>query len=176
MLAAADQPMMETARTGVSAAAFPDILRAHQSMVFSIALHYLHDRAVAEEIAQDVFLQLYRQLPKLESETHAAHWLRRATSHRCIDQVRRKKFQPQVSLDAVAEPSASSDPSSALLSERLRKLIASLPEKPRMVMVLRYQEDVMPEEIARILDMPVRTVKSHLQRSITLLREKMNRR
>jgi RNA polymerase sigma-70 factor (ECF subfamily) len=54
-------------------------------------------------------------------------------------------------------------------------LVASLPEKPRMVMVLRYQEDLMPEEIAGVLDMPVRTVKSHLQRSLAMLREKFDR-
>jgi RNA polymerase sigma-70 factor (ECF subfamily) len=43
------------------------------------------------------------------------------------------------------------------------------------VMVLRYQEDLMPEEIARILEMPVRTVKSHLQRSLAMLRDKIGR-
>jgi len=62
-----------------------------------------------------------------------------------------------------------------MLNERLRALVATLPEKPRMVMVLRYQEDVMPEEIAQILGMPVRTVKSHLQRSLAMLREKIQR-
>jgi RNA polymerase sigma-70 factor (ECF subfamily) len=44
-----------------------------------------------------------------------------------------------------------------------------------MVMVLRYQEDLMPEEIASLLEMPVRTVKSHLQRSLAMLREKIDR-
>ena len=61
------------------------------------------------------------------------------------------------------------------MSRRLRQLIATLPENPRMVMVLRYQEDLMPEEIAALLEMPVRTVKSHLQRSLTILREKIER-
>jgi RNA polymerase sigma-70 factor (ECF subfamily) len=61
------------------------------------------------------------------------------------------------------------------LSRRLRQLIATLPENPRMVMVLRYQEDLMPEEIAALLEMPVRTVKSHLQRSLAILREKIER-
>jgi len=50
----------------------------------------------------------------------------------------------------------------------LRKLVATLPEAPRMVMVLRYQEDLEPAEIAAALEMPVATVKSHLQRSLAL--------
>jgi len=62
-----------------------------------------------------------------------------------------------------------------MLRERLRKLVQSLPEKARTVMILRYQEDLDPEEIARTLEMPVRTVKSHLQRSLALLREKLSR-
>ena len=57
-------------------------------------------------------------------------------------------------------------------SRRLRALIASLPEKQRIAMILRFQEDLMPEEIAKILDVPVRTVKSNLQRaSLAMLRE-----
>jgi len=62
-----------------------------------------------------------------------------------------------------------------MLTRRLERLVGSLPEKPRMVMILRYQEDLSPVEIAEVLDMPVRTVKSHLQRSIELLREKLRR-
>ena len=63
-----------------------------------------------------------------------------------------------------------------MLGAALRRLIASLPEAPRMVMILRYQEDLDPSEIAAILQMPVGTVKSHLQRSLALLREKLERR
>jgi RNA polymerase sigma-70 factor, ECF subfamily len=62
-----------------------------------------------------------------------------------------------------------------MLNRRLRAMLGSLPETPRMVMVLRYQEELMPEEIAKVLEMPVRTVKSHLQRSLAMLREKIGR-
>jgi len=54
--------------------------------------------------------------------------------------------------------------------------VSSLPEKARIVVVLRYQEDLTPTEIAEILDMPVNSVKSHLRRSLALLREKMSSR
>ena len=61
------------------------------------------------------------------------------------------------------------------LSQRLRQLVASLPEKPRMIMILRYQEDLNPEEIAELLTIPLGTVKSQLQRSLAILREKVTR-
>jgi RNA polymerase sigma-70 factor (ECF subfamily) len=78
-------------------------------------------------------------------------------------------------LDDAPTPSVNGEPEDHFLNRRLQSLIASLPEKPRMVMILRYQEDLMPEEIASMMDMPVRTVKSHLQRSLAMLREKIDR-
>jgi len=154
---------------------FGDVLRTNQKMVFSIAYHFLRDQTAAEEVAQDVFLQLYRCFEELKTNDHATFWLRRVTSNRCIDYVRKRKVQAAIALDDAPEPSVSAETGDPMLNRRLRALIASLPETPRLVMVLRYQEDLMPEEIAKTLDMPVRTVKSHLQRSLAMLREKIGR-
>jgi RNA polymerase sigma-70 factor, ECF subfamily len=153
---------------------FAEVLRANQSMVFSLAYHFLRDRGAAEEVAQDVFLRLYSKLDDLENAKHVAFWLRKVTSNRCIDYVRKRKLQFTIALEEADEPAVqqAGDP---LLSRRLRQLVATLPEKPRMAMVLRYQEDLTPEEIAEVLEMPVRTVKSHLQRSLAILREKIER-
>jgi RNA polymerase sigma-70 factor (ECF subfamily) len=154
---------------------FADAVKKNQSMVFSIAYHFLRDWTAAEEVAQDAFLQLYRNYEQLESDAHVTFWLRRVVSNRCVDYARRRIRQPTVALDDAPEPSAVAEHGDPLLNRKLRQLVASLPEKPRMVMVLRYQEDLMPEEISKILDMPVRTVKSHLQRSLAMLREKVER-
>jgi RNA polymerase sigma-70 factor (ECF subfamily) len=154
---------------------FAGVLRAQQSMVFSIAYHFLRDRSAAEEVAQDVFLQLHKHFEELKNDAHVSFWLRRVASHRCIDYVRKRKTQAAISLDDAPVPSVSGEPQDHFLNRRLQSLIGSLPEKPRMVMVLRYQEDLMPEEIASVMDMPVRTVKSHLQRSLAMLREKIDR-
>jgi RNA polymerase sigma-70 factor, ECF subfamily len=168
----ATEPAMQDAAEKQTFAA---TLRRHQAMVFSIALHFLHDATAAEEVAQDVFLELFKRQGELENEAHVTFWLRRVTSHRSIDYLRKRKVHSAVALEDVPEPSVKAEPGDVLMSRRLRSLIASLPEKPRMVMVLRYQEELMPEEIARILEMPVRTVKSHLQRSLAMLREKVGR-
>jgi len=159
----------DTAGTG-----FADIVRRYQSMVFSIARHFLGDPSAAEELAQDVFLQLHSSLKDLKSDEHVKFWLRKVTGHRCIDH-RRRRRPPQVSLDETPEPSAPQNSADPLLARRLRQYVASLPEKPRLVVILRYQEDMLPEDIAEILAMPVATVKSHLQRSLAILREKVTR-
>jgi RNA polymerase sigma-70 factor (ECF subfamily) len=154
---------------------FAEVLRANQSMVFSMAYHFLRDRGSAEEVAQDVFLRLYRKFEELGDEKHLTFWLRKVTSHRCIDYVRKRGSQFTIALEETAEPPAIERHGDPLLSRRLRQLIAALPENPRMVMVLRYQEDLTPEEIAEVLEMPLGTVKSHLQRSLAILREKIER-
>jgi RNA polymerase sigma-70 factor (ECF subfamily) len=153
---------------------FADIVRRYQSMVFSIAQHFLADRSAAEELAQDVFLKLHATVPSLKSEEHLKFWLRKVTAHRCIDHQRRRKL-PQVSLDEAPEPASPAQSSDPLVARKLQQFVASLPEKPRLIVILRYQEDMLPEDIAQVLSMPVATVKSNLQRSLALLRDKVTR-
>src|SRR5215472_6493126 len=171
-----DRQVMEVETAAQAECDFEDLVREHRAMVFSVAYHFLHDRDLAEEIAQEVFLSLHRNLSGLQSGAHAAFWLRKVAVQRSIDAARRKMRRPQVALEDVAEPSVRPGPGDPLLGELLRKLIATLPESPRMAMVLRYQEDLDPAEIAEVMGIPLGTVKSHIQRSLALLREKLARR
>jgi RNA polymerase sigma-70 factor, ECF subfamily len=155
---------------------FEKLVREHQSMVFSIALRFLRDRALAEELAQDVFLQLFEKLPELESGDHIKFWLRRATCHRAIDESRRRKHRPKTSLDEIREPAARMVENDPFMSEILRKLVVALPEKARAIVLMRYQEDLEPTEIAKVLNMPASSVKSLLHRSLKLLRGKVTTR
>jgi RNA polymerase sigma-70 factor, ECF subfamily len=155
---------------------FADLVQEHQAMVFSMACRFLRNRALAEEIAQDVFLQLYRKLPTLESPHHVLYWLRSVTANRLIDHARRQQRRPQLPLDDAPEPAAPANDHDPLLSDTLRQLVAALPENARLVMILRYQEDLDPMDIAATLDMPLATVKSHLSRSLAVLREKLSRK
>jgi RNA polymerase sigma-70 factor, ECF subfamily len=155
-------------------------MREHQSMVFSIAQRIVHDPSLAEEVAQDVFFELYSQLPSLASQEHAVHWLRRVTVHRSIDAARRRLRRQDHAATSfaepgVAEPASASQLGDLWLADRLQQMIGSLTIVPRTVIVLRYQEELMPEEIAKLLNMPLATVKSHLQRALKVLRIKAKR-
>jgi RNA polymerase sigma-70 factor (ECF subfamily) len=156
-------------------AEFATIVREHQNMVFSIAYHILHDRGLAEEIAQDVFLQLHASLHTIESPAHLVFWLRKVAVHRAIDCARSRGSKGEVPLDSELEPTVAASPTDPLLGRRLKQLVASLPDRTRAVIVLRYQEELSPEEIAQTLSMPVATVKSYLQRGLAMLREKVSR-
>jgi RNA polymerase sigma-70 factor (ECF subfamily) len=155
--------------------AFEALLRRHQAMVFGIARHYLGDDGRAEDIAQDVFLQLHRELPRLQGDAHVVSWLRRVTVHRAIDALRSPAISRATALEAMGELPAPVDQPDVLLQDSLRRLVANLPEQQRMAVVLRYQEDLDPGEIAQLLEMPVATVKSHLRRALEALRAKAGR-
>ena len=155
------------------AAAFGWLIRRHQAMVFSLARHFLRDRNAAEDVAQDVFFELFRNLAHLASGAHLKFWLRRVAANRCIDRLRKHTEQPEAAIQDAWEPTTPPFARDVLLEGRLRSLVGQLPPQPRMVVILRYQEDLEPSEIAAMLDMPVNTVKSHLRRSIAALRSQL---
>jgi len=145
----------------------------HQSMVFSLALRMTGDRGLAEEIAQDVFMEMDRNLGRIESQDHACFWLRRVAMSRSADALRRRRVRcADLWVEIEEGHGACSEARSSPLGSRLEGLLATLPEPQRAALVLRYQEDLTPEEIAATLDAPLATVKSHLQRGLKLLRAK----
>jgi RNA polymerase sigma-70 factor, ECF subfamily len=153
--------------------AFATLVRSHQGSVFSIGLRMLNRRDAAEDLAQDVFLQLYRKLDTIESLQHLGFWLRRVAANLAIDWLRRAPYSATQPLDEMSEVSAPQADSDPLMSRELIRLLGELPPHPRVVMLLRYQEDRDVAEIAAMLDMPVNTVKSHIKRSLTALRGRM---
>ena len=152
---------------------FEDLVDEHQSMVFSLAMRMTGDRGLSEEIAQDVFLELDRHLDRIESTEHARFWLRRVAMSRSADALRRQKVRGIPLWVEIEENHAVQvEEQISPVGARLERLLSTLPEAQRAALVLRYQEDLTPEEIAAMLGSPLATVKSHLQRGLKLLRAK----
>jgi RNA polymerase sigma-70 factor (ECF subfamily) len=160
---------------------FEALVEEHQSMVFSIAWRMTGDRGLAEEVAQDVLLELDRHLGRMKSAGHVKFWLRQVAMHRSADALRRKSVrEPGWDAGFWVELEewhglVDADGESAL-AVRIEELLATLPESQRAALILRYQEDLTPEEIAATLKAPLATVKSHLQRGLKLLRVKASQR
>ncbi len=154
---------------------FRELVEEHSSMVFSVALRLLGDRGLAEEVAQDVFLELHSWLGRLESTDHVRNWLRRVATHRSTDAMRRRMVRPEGQSDEWEDKydrQTGSQRSGGQMETAVERMLLSLPASQRTVLVLRYGEDLTPEEIARTTGDPVATVKSHLQRGLQLLRRK----
>ncbi|HEY1575890.1 MAG TPA: sigma-70 family RNA polymerase sigma factor [Terracidiphilus sp.] len=152
---------------------FGELVDEHQSMVFSLAWRMTGDRGLAEEVAQDVFLELDGNMEKLEGPEHALNWLRRVAMNRSTDAMRRRRVRGVDLWVEIEENHGSpAEERQSPLSARLEQLLSTLPEAQRAALVLRYQEDLTPEEIAATTDSPLATVKSNLHRGLKLLRSK----
>jgi RNA polymerase sigma-70 factor (ECF subfamily) len=169
--------------------AFALIVRRYQRGIYNLALRMVKDSELARDLAQDVFVRVHLALRKYDPAYPFSSWIYRVATNLCIDQLRRRKLET-VSLDAPAAPGTkysptrdvpdeSQDPArdfeaarrAALLEEALGKL----PESHRMVLLLRHQRDLSYEEIARILDAPLGTVKARIHRAREAFRRILER-
>ena len=155
--------------------AFAAIVERHESMVYSVAYNFFQDRTLAQDIAQEAYLELYRNLAKLENDAHLSNWLRQTVTRKCIDYKRRRKNRFHRPLEEIREPGRSDALRDPLLAGALGRKIAALPEKMRIVLILRFQEDLKLNEIAEATGIPVNTVKTLLHRSLKKLRAKAAR-
>lgn len=156
-------------QAGEAVPPFEEVVRDYKAMVYSMAWHHLRDLSLAEDVAQEVFLRAHRHIGRFESRTHAARWLRKVTARLCIDHLRSRPGR-FLDLASVAEPAAEEATGDPVVSQRLQAMVGALPAKARMAIILRYQEDLDPAEIAEILEEPLNTVKSRLNRALLQLR------
>ena len=152
---------------------FSEIVSRTKGLVFGVAYGFFRNRAIAEDLTQDTYLELFRNLHKLDSDMHVINWLRQAATRKCIDYTRRKKNRPHRDLDSIPERGVGPIVRDPALAEELARNVASLPPKMRIVVILRFQEDLKIREIAETLDIPVNTVKTQLRRALIRLRPKV---
>jgi len=172
--------------------AFADLVEAHQARVLGTVVRMLGPETMdAEDIAQQVFLRVWKSAARYEPTAKFTTWLFTITRNLVFNESRRRKNRPTTSLDApvagsgdesnvrqIADGTAAS-PESALLAremtEAIDAAIAELPEQQRLAVVLRRYEELPYEEIARVLDLSVPAVKSLLFRARTFLRERLEK-
>lgn len=165
--------------------AFTTLVQKYQKRVHTIAWQRVKDYHIAEEIAQDVFLQVYDKLSTLKDPDKFARWLYVITKRRCTNWLKRKKTNMQ-SLEAtdgftlvkaayehyIAEQCKTAE--SEHLREVVNSLLDILPESERTVITLYYLGEMTTEEISEFLDVSVNTITSRLRRArIRLMEEKM---
>jgi RNA polymerase sigma-70 factor (ECF subfamily) len=154
-------------------AAFDQIMRQYERLVLATALRLLGNLEDAQDVSQEVFLKLYRNLGKLESEDHIRAWLYRVTVNVCHDAHRKRK--PTAPVEE-AEAVAASDPPDA--DDRRRALMLSLrrlSERERAAVVLRDLEGLSTEEVARALGSSEATVRSQISQARAKMREFLER-
>ena len=157
--------------------AFRQLVIRHHRLVINVAFRALGELSLAEDVAQDVFLKVYKALPGYRHEKPFKHWLHRVAANAVTDALRRRR--PMVSLDGMEQPPASreSDPMDVAtrhdLQKAVRQAIASLPSHYRDTIALQAFGQLSYEEIAKTLDVPLGTVMSRLNGAKRLLRGRL---
>lgn len=161
--------------------AFEALVALHSRRVYNLALGYTGRHHDAEEIAQTVFVKVWKALPQFRGASAFSTWLYRLTLNACTDHYRReRKHREDLSLDdpdlAPIRDAAPSPEEIVIQREEeaiLRKALAELPEQHRVILILREMDGLDYQEIAQVLELQVGTVKSRLTRARRALREKL---
>lgn len=172
-----DSDLVARARRG-NQEACREIVRRYERPIFNMIVRMVRDRALAEDLSQDTFLKAFSRLDRYDPAYRLSNWLFKIAHNTVIDHVRKQK-SAALPIDSLSrgedlsalEPGdpAARDPIETLAQAELARAVdsamASLRPEYRQVVVLRYQEELSHEEIARITGLPVGTVKSHLHRA-----------
>lgn len=183
--AAHDLSLMARVKAG-EVAAFEILIETHQHRVIGTIARMLGDEVEAEDIAQQVFIRVWKSAPRYQPTARFTTWLFKITRNLVFNEVRRRKRHPASSLEQSVESDdrpmqiidrSAKAPDSTLLDAEMQKAIQcaidELPEAQRMAVILRRYQDAPYEEIAEVLELTVPAVKSLLFRARTDLRKKL---
>lgn len=161
---------------GRSAEAQRELYECYKRQVHSLAIYMVGDPGMAEDLTQEIFLKVFRDIHSFRFESNFSSWLYRVATNTCLNALRNRRSRHEVDIDAVAETPIL-DSGSSLDQQRMDQQVrqaveqAILTLKPalRAVVVLRYIENLSYNEIAEVLSCSVGTVASRLSRAHRLL-------
>jgi RNA polymerase sigma-70 factor (ECF subfamily) len=182
-----DAALMLRVKQGDSAA-FTELVDKYKQPVLNLAYRTLRDATEAEDLAQNVFVQVYKSAERYKSTAKFSTWLFTIARNLCLNEIRRRSRHPAESLDAphpeqedqplqqVEDKKTFSPPESLLqgeLAQNIERALADLPENQRSAILLCRQEDLSYEEIAGILGCSVSATKSLIHRGRETLKERL---
>ncbi len=168
--------------------AFRTLVERYQRPVFSLVLRMVRDRGIAEDVTQEVFVKAWVALARYDPRRRFASWLFKIASNAAIDQLRRKKL-PTTSIET-SDPDQSSildriederseSPDTLVkrreLSSALEAAVAALRPEYRLVVLLRFREELPYRDIAEATGMPLGTVKTNLRRARREIEERLRK-
>ncbi len=169
-------------------AAFAALVEKYQQPVMNFVRRTLRDETEAEDLAQNVFLQVYKSAPRYVITAKFSTWLFTIARNLCLNEIRRRSRHPAESLDATHPESEDqplrqfedkgvvSPPGQLLhgeLEEKITQALAELPENQRMALLLCRQDELSYEEIAEVLDCSLSATKSLIHRGRETLKAKL---
>ena len=179
----ADSDLISRAAGG-DASAFQALVERHRSMVYRVAYQFAGNHHDAEDIAQEVFIKVYRSLDRFRQDSQLSSWMYRIVMNACIDHRRRQTPVGAAPFGEEAEqkmlntpegrPGPEDDAYAGELGQVLESEIGRLPKGQRIVFVMRHHQGMKLCEIAAALGLAAGTVKRQLHAAVHRLREALS--
>jgi RNA polymerase sigma-70 factor (ECF subfamily) len=167
------------------AQAFNRLVMLYQTKIYNLALNYVKNQEEAKDLAQDIFVTVYRSLPKLREKEKFTSWLFQIAINHCRNRYKklsRRGYFNNISLDdeeSFLQIAGDEGPEKLLQRKNtinlVRSTIDSMPEAEKEIILLRDIQELAYEEISAILDIPLGTVKSKLNRARTSLKDRLKK-
>ena len=152
-------------------AAFEELMQEHERKIYNLCFGTMGSAEDAADMAQETLLKAWRALSRFDGRSSLGTWLYRIAVNTCLDELRKRKNRTAVSMQHLAEKGWEPEDDSgdfvdrSIQREEVRRALGELPEDYRMVLVLRDIQGFAYDEIASILQCPVGTVRSRLNRA-----------
>ena len=160
-------------------ASFGELATRYKNLIYSVVLRMVSDKEEANDLAQEVFIKIYRNLERYQPEYKFSTWTIRIATNHVID-YRRKKKADAVNIDDVAVglyADGGASPEDIYIAEEqsrmLRNLVASLPDIYRVPIILYHEQGLSYQEISEITEEPLSKVKNRIFRGRRLLKESL---
>jgi RNA polymerase sigma-70 factor (ECF subfamily) len=157
--------------------AFREIVERHQSVVYSVILGIVGDHDDADDIAQDIFIKVYRGLPGYRGDSKLSTWIYRIARNTALNYASKRTYDHRPIDEAHSLASSWDTPEERLSRNvdrvRIRRHLSHLEERYRTAIELRYMGEKSYEEIAGIMEIPVGTVKTYIHRAKASLKTLM---
>jgi len=144
---------------------FERIVEEYQGKVFRLACSILRNEAAAEDAAQEVFIKVWKALPKFHGQSLLSTWIYAISRDTCLSRLKRERIRETLPLEEGKVDAMHSRQRDAAGESEIRALVDRLPEKYRRVLVMFYFEERSYEQVAEALALPMGTVKTYLHRA-----------
>jgi RNA polymerase sigma factor (sigma-70 family) len=156
---------------------FTQIVSRYKRLVYSTVYYMIKDKESIDDLSQEVFLRVYRNLEKYNSEYKFSTWIVKIATNLCLDTIKKKKVQ-SVCIDEVYDlQSDIKTPEDVYIAKeqkiKLNKAVDELPEMYKVPIVLYHKNGMSYDEIMKILDEPMSIVKNRLYRARNILKQKL---
>ena len=152
--------------------AFSSLVQLHQKGVFRIALRFVKDFDMAEDVTQDTFIKAYQNIRSFEGRSQFRSWLYQIAINTAKNKLRERRDHLDIDDVTIAViPQTLKNLASQNTATHLRRLVDGLPPKQRLALILRIYEDLSFKEIAEVMDCPYDTAKANFRHGLFKLKQ-----